>query len=105
MLNFGHTLGHGIESCTDFLHGEAVALGILPMCSEAVRERLIDMFRKADLPVSCNAGADRVIAAAMHDKKAEGNSVSTIQVDEPGSFRFAKCTKEELEKLYKEVFI
>ena len=105
VLNFGHTLGHGIESCTDFLHGEAVALGMLPMCSEAVRERLIDMFRKADLPVSCNAVADRVIAAAMHDKKAEGDSVSTVQVDEPGSFRFAKCTKEELEKLYEEVFI
>ena len=46
-----------------------------------------------------------MIAAAMHDKKAEGDSVSTVQVDVPGSFRFAKCTKEELEKLYKEVFI
>ncbi|CDA91083.1 3-dehydroquinate synthase [Firmicutes bacterium CAG:238] len=104
-LNFGHTLGHGIESCTDFFHGEAVALGMLPMCSEPMRERLIDMLRKANLPVSCSAGADRVIAAAMHDKKAEGDSVSTVQVDVPGSFRFAKCTKEELEKLYKEVFI
>ena len=31
VLNFGHTLGHGIESNTEFLHGESVALGMLPM--------------------------------------------------------------------------
>src|SRR6185503_1004000 len=32
ILNFGHTLGHAIESLTDyttFLHGEAVAMGMV----------------------------------------------------------------------------
>ena len=40
-LNFGHTLGHGIESMhaeNGLLHGECVALGMIPMCSVPVRE-------------------------------------------------------------------
>ena len=35
VLNFGHTLGHAIESSAGLdtlLHGECVALGMLPMC-------------------------------------------------------------------------
>ena len=40
-LNFGHTLGHGIESLYEengLYHGECVALGMLPMCSYARSE-------------------------------------------------------------------
>ena len=40
-LNFGHTIGHGIESVTGLLHGECVALGMIPMSSDPVRERLL----------------------------------------------------------------
>ena len=44
ILNFGHTLGHAIESATDyrrFLHGEAVAWGILAATDLAVRQKLL----------------------------------------------------------------
>ncbi|MBQ7895048.1 MAG: 3-dehydroquinate synthase, partial [Oscillospiraceae bacterium] len=30
VLNYGHTLGHGIEACSDLLHGECVDLGMIP---------------------------------------------------------------------------
>lgn len=104
ILNFGHTLGHGIESNTEFLHGESVALGMLPMCSENLRRRLVPMLKQAGLPTDCSADAEAVIADAMHDKKAEAGAVVTVQVGEPGSFRFEKCTRKELLRLYKEVF-
>lgn len=36
ILNFGHTLGHALEaaSMSTLLHGECVALGMLPFCSK-----------------------------------------------------------------------
>ncbi|MBR2886942.1 MAG: 3-dehydroquinate synthase, partial [Bacteroidales bacterium] len=49
VLNFGHTLGHGIESVTDFFHGECVALGMIPMCNQTLRDRLIAVLRKENL--------------------------------------------------------
>lgn len=104
VLNFGHTLGHGIESCSEFLHGESVALGMLPMCDGKMRMRLTEVLKKANLPIICHADADGVMDAVMHDKKAEEGFVSTVHVDAPGSFRFEKSTKEELKKRYKEVF-
>ena len=44
ILNFGHTLGHAIEAATDykrFLHGEAVAWGMLAATRLAVRQKLL----------------------------------------------------------------
>ena len=77
---------------------------MLPMCSENLRRRLVPMLKQAGLPTDCSADAQAVIADAMHDKKTEAGAVVTVQVGEPGSFRFEKCTREELLRLYKEVF-
>ena len=44
VLNFGHTLAHAIESADNmahYYHGECVAIGMLPMCTDEVRARLI----------------------------------------------------------------
>ena len=49
ILNFGHTVGHGIESCTPLYHGECVALGMIPMCSEDIRPRVIEVLKKCNL--------------------------------------------------------
>lgn len=107
VLNFGHTLGHGIESNTDFLHGEAVALGMLPMAASGLRGRLAAVLRKAGLPTKLDVSArtaEAVIETAMHDKKAAGGQIVTVQADNAGSFRFRACTAGELKKLYEEVF-
>jgi len=103
-LNFGHTLGHGIESVTGLLHGECVGLGMLPMCGPELRPVLAAMLEREGLPVKCTADPAEVTAAAMHDKKAEAGSVVTIRVNEPGSFEFVKAGEEELRKLYEEYF-
>lgn len=110
VLNFGHTLGHGIESNSDMLHGEAVALGMLPMASKEMRARLLPMYKWAGLPMTFDAAAagtsvEKIIETAMHDKKAERASVVTVQLEEPGKFSFKRCTKEELTALYREVFV
>ena len=104
-LNFGHTLGHGIESCTDLLHGECVALGMLTMCSPAVKERLLPLLERENLPVKCPAEAsvDDIICATMHDKKAEAGEIATIYVETAGAFEVVMAGEKELREALLEV--
>ena len=106
VLNFGHTLGHGIEAQEELglYHGECVALGMLPMCSPEVRERLEKVLKKLSLPTSCAAEAEKVMQAVLHDKKSFGDTIAAIRVEEPGSFREQRMTPEELENAYTAVF-
>ena len=85
ILNFGHTLGHGIESVTGLLHGECVALGMIPMCSPAVRARLIPVLARLGLPTAVSADPDKVYAALLHDKKAAGGKIVSVVVEEVGA--------------------
>ena len=106
-LNFGHTLGHGIESMhgeNGLLHGECVALGMLPMCAPAVRERLIPVLERLGLPVTCSADPDRVMAAAAHDKKAAKGKITAVTVEEAGSCRMTEMAPEELRARYTAYF-
>ena len=86
ILNFGHTVGHGIESTSKLYHGEAVALGMLPMCSETLRPRVIKVLKKCNLYRELQYDWDRITQAAFHDKKADGSSVTVTLVQEPGAY-------------------
>ena len=97
ILNFGHTLGHGIE-LTDsrgYLHGECVALGMIPMCSQKVRERLLPVLKKLDLPSTLDIDVDAALRVASHDKKRAGANISVIFVEEIGSYEIKKMSLEE----------
>ena len=97
-LNFGHTLGHGIESAMGgaLLHGECVALGMLPMCSPAVRARLEPLLRSLGLPTAVRVNPEAVMDAVAHDKKTEAGGVETVFVETVGSFRFEKISLAQL---------
>ncbi len=106
-LNFGHTLGHGIESLyaeNGLLHGECVALGMLPMCAPAVRDRLAPVLTRLGLPTTCSADTDRVMAAVQHDKKAADGGILAVTVEEAGTCRIAAMTPEELRQRYQKEF-
>ena len=95
-LNFGHTVGHGIESSegmSELYHGECVALGMIPMCGEALRPRLVEVLKKCNLYRVLPYNWDKITEAAFHDKKADGDSVTVTMVTEPGSFELKtmKC--------------
>lgn len=102
ILNFGHTIGHGIESFEEFhglYHGECVALGMIPMCSKDVRQRLIPVLEKLKLPVKISIDPEKVYAAMLHDKKAAGDKITVTFVNEIGSFEMKKVYPEELKDL------
>ncbi len=106
-LNFGHTLGHGIESLhaeNGLYHGECVALGMLPMCSDAVRPRLKAVLERLGLPTVCGADPDRVMAAVIHDKKADHGKIMAVVCEEAGSCRITPMAPEELRERYTALF-
>ena len=97
ILNFGHTLGHAMESESHkgdepLYHGEAVALGMIPMCAPEVRERLIAVLKKLGLPTHYEGDVSLLAEALAHDKKMAGESIHLIYVDRVGSFRQEKKT-------------
>lgn len=101
ILNFGHTLAHAIETQSglrDIYHGEAVALGMLPMCSDEVRKRLLPVFKKLSLPTEFNFDISTVLDAVCHDKKADGNDITVIFVPEIGKYEMKKISINEFKR-------
>ena len=88
VLNFGHTVGHAIESNTPhFYHGECVALGMLLMCSENVRKRLVRVLQNLNLPDTVECDIDKIIDTMSHDKKMSGDTISVVSVEDIGQFK------------------
>jgi len=89
VLNFGHTIGHAIESdmnLSGLYHGECVALGMIPMCSDDVRKRIVPILEKLKLPTKASFSKESVMEVITHDKKVKNGYVTAIYSDKIGSF-------------------
>ncbi len=98
LLNYGHTIGHAIESATGYdtyLHGEAVSVGMMGaanialhrglLAAEAV-ERQADMLRSFGLPLSCEGvSVDAIEEAMRSDKKVSAGSIRWVLLDGIGN--------------------
>ena len=65
-LNFGHTIGHGIEASADYgelYHGECVALGMIPMCSDNVKDKMLTALKNVGLPTEYKYDKEKVYEA------------------------------------------
>jgi 3-dehydroquinate synthase len=101
VLNFGHTLGHAIESLAGLgerYHGECVALGMIPMCAPEVRARLIPLLSRCGLPTSLDVlpAREDVLRAIGHDKKARGEKIAAVVVPRVGEFVIEDTTADAL---------
>lgn len=91
VLNFGHTIGHAIESSVglgELYHGECVALGMVKMCDEQIRQRVVDVLSKIGLPTEVDYDKEKVFEALTHDKKASADTVTVVKSEKIGSFYF-----------------
>ena len=104
ILNFGHTFGHCIESnegMSGLLHGECVALGMLPFCSDSTREDLVIILKKVNLPYQYEGDISAALSYVAHDKKRSGSSLSVISVDTPGEYKIESISCEDFKKAIK----
>ena len=101
LLNFGHTIGHGVESAAkgSLYHGECVAIGLLPMCSQPVRARLQPVLERLGLPTSTDLDKEQIWQAMQHDKKSNSSGFSAVFVDQPGKAYAKNITFAEMKTI------
>ena len=91
ILNFGHTIGHGIEKALEYKyisHGQAVVLGMKIMFNYAVTRKLIDeiyrrnafmlMDKLSPIENLPKVNTTAVKKAMTHDKKSENNRINFV---------------------------
>ncbi len=105
ILNFGHTLGHAVESSVDgkLLHGQCVAIGMLPMLKDELKNRVQKVLELYDLPVKTDFDLENATRVIEHDKKNVNGTVSVIKVYEIGKAEIEKENIEVLKKMLKEM--
>jgi|HubBroStandDraft_6_1064221.scaffolds.fasta_scaffold42817_1 shikimate kinase/3-dehydroquinate synthase len=94
-LNLGHTVGHALETVTEYeryRHGEAVGLGLLAALRLSnlpeLREQVCELLRAHGLPVSLDGeDVEQVLAATTRDKKRTGAHVPFVLLGGPGDVR------------------
>lgn len=88
-LNLGHTIGHGVESGSQFTlsHGKAVAIGMaivsraaaaLALCSPDTRDNILKLITLFGLPTNTDCSAEVIYTSALSDKKRFGDTVNLI---------------------------
>ena len=92
LLNFGHTIGHGIEAAAGygkFLHGEAISLGLLTACRLSVEKsglteqdaaRISSALASYKLPLRLDDSieTDAIFSALKKDKKFAAGGIRFV---------------------------
>ena len=104
ILNFGHTIGHAIESLynlKDYYHGECVANGMVMITeNQQIKADLVDILEKMHIPFVTDLDTDRCIEFIKNDKKASGATVDLVKVDVIGEAYIEKVAIEDMRKYF-----
>ncbi len=107
LLNFGHTIGHAIEKCSNFTisHGNAVAIGMviatkgafeLGLSYDDYSDVLLPILKKNNLPTICDFSADELYKITLTDKKRSRDVISLVVPEEYGLCKIHKIQIEQL---------
>ena len=108
-LNLGHTFAHAVEkSSREFLHGEAVAIGLVMiaalseqngMLSPADAARIRTVVEKMGLPLASGIELPRLLQALKLDKKKESKSVNFVLMNGVGDCLIRPFSFDEIDKI------
>ena len=110
LLNFGHSIGHGVEAAERYRlgHGTCVGIGMVAICSasetagvcpEGTPERIARLLREHGLSLAFDVGADEVFDEALHDKKRSGSSICLVVLREIGRAAIAPTPLDEFRRI------
>ncbi len=104
LLNFGHTIGHAIETESNYTipHGFAVSIGMacaieLSWLSEDEKTQIIQCLMKLGLPTTIPAAFDltRLLATIQHDKKNTRHGIRFIALEQIGQAKVVDLLSED----------
>jgi len=107
LLNFGHTIGHGIEKHSNYsvTHGNAVAIGMAVSCKAAAHMgicdknsylRIVDLLIHFGLPYTTDISAELLIKAAYFDKKRSGQYITEVLPEKIGKCELKRFNMNQL---------
>lgn len=107
LLNFGHTIGHAVEKCSQFgvSHGNAVAIGMviaakasfdLGWSEENCTDDIIYALENNALPVKTSFSADELYDVTLNDKKRTGGEISLVVPEKMGKCVLRKVPVEQV---------
>lgn len=110
LLNFGHTMAHSIEKCSNFeiSHGSAVAIGMviaakasaaLGWSNEDCTQAIIEANKNNGLPVECGFAPNDLADVALSDKKRTGGTINFVVPEVMGNCILKKIPVETLYKI------
>ncbi len=107
ILNFGHTIGHGIEAVTEYgryLHGEALAIGMVAAArlsqkhgglAEADADRIETLLRRAGFDLQPPAVPfEQLLSAMRSDKKARDGGLRFVLARRMGGVFASEAVSE-----------
>lgn len=108
ILNLGHTLGHAIESLTNYKkysHGESVAIGLVlalilskekaGFSDESFKE-VLQIMKNLKLPLlDKKLSPEKLVEHMMHDKKTSDRKIKFILLNQVGNASFGNVIGEE----------
>jgi len=108
ILNFGHTIGHGIEKYSDYriTHGKAVAAGMaivsraasrIGYCGEGCHRDIVEAVRRYHLPYETGIPPEMLLKAALSDKKRSGQRLTLVLPERIGKCALKSYSLDELE--------
>lgn len=110
LLNFGHTIGHAVESCYGFAkytHGEGVGIGMVRLTGQTekmgitemgVSKRLRALLAQYKLPTDVALSSEQIMEVITLDKKKNGSNITLVVLDKIGSGRLVKIACTDLPK-------
>ena len=110
-LNLGHTVGHGIEACSDYTvsHGQAVASGMAiiskssakySICDIELYDKVCQVLDLFMLPKTTGYLAEAIYLAALSDKKRSGGTVNLIVPKSIGECIIRPTPVEEVKSFF-----
>jgi len=100
ILNFGHTVGHAIETSNhlhDFYHGECVAFGMMYFIDNPeLQKRTARIYEKLGLPTSVEKDHKQWLQIMRNDKKADHDLIDTVWVRQLGHAEIIRMSLAEI---------